>query len=152
MSPHIEVGIAIDTIVDNGVHEQLLFDDSIATPLNVQREVNFVTFWCDRTSNDTTLPILLEIRSVARDGPVLLCASLTDVLSVAVPLVQTKLRLRILWKPERPANVSRRVQLVMRMDVDVRRKSPSFSHVNRNPDPPDRTTLRPGMSHVVARV
>lgn len=150
--PSVNVGIAIDTFVDKGVREQLLFEDSISTPLNRQREVNFVTFECDRASNDTTLPILLEIRAVTYDEPVIYSAPLTDVLTVALRMDQTRVKMRMIWKTEKPAQVSRRVRLNMRMDVYVSRKSPSFSHINRNPDPPDRTTLAPGMSHVVTKI
>ena len=153
MLPHTEIGITVNTVLRKGAIEQLLFDDIIQTPHNGQRELNFVTFWNESPGRQNfELPIRLEIRSARSDEALLFCASVAEAMQVAVPILEQRIRVRVIWASEKPLSVEEPVKLDMRMDVDVRRKSPSFSHIQRNPDPPDRTTLAPGNSHILAKI
>jgi hypothetical protein len=153
MLKHTEVGIEIDTDVAGGQHSQLLFDDELSVPLNCQREVNFITFW-PKSQVDNTLefPIWVQICSVAREPTVLYRAPLETVLSVAIPIVQTKIHLQIFWDSKASMTRACHVTFSIGMEVDVRRKCQSFSHINRNPEPPDPYTLTPGTTQIVNKI
>ena len=150
MLKHTEVGIVVDTDVASGQHKQLLFDDELSVPLNCQREVNFITFWAkSQIDNILEFPIWVQICSATREPTVLYRAPLKTVLNVAVPIVQTKIRLQIFWESNASNTRACHVTFSIGMEVDVRRKCQSFSHINRKPEPPDPYTLTPGMSQIV---
>lgn len=153
MLKHTEVGIMVDTDVASGQHRQLLFDDELSIPLNCQREVNFITFWSkNRVDDILQLPIWVQICSATRDPTVLYRAPLETVLSVAIPIVHTKIRLQVFWEGGVSNTRACHVTFSINMEVDVRRKCQSFSHINRNPEPPDPYTMTPGTSQIVNKI
>lgn len=153
MLKHTEVGIAIDTDIAAGQHRQLLFDDELSIPMNCQREVNLVTFWAKSQIDDVIeFPIWVQLCSAARDATVLYRAPLRTVLSVAIPIVQTKVRLQIFWDNNVSNTSASHLTFSMGMEVDVHRKCQSFSHVIRKPVPPDPYTLTPGTSQIVNKI
>lgn len=153
MLRHTEAGVSFDTDIAPGQHSQVLFDDELAIPLNGQREVSFVTFWpTDALDDVSSLPIWLQIHAVTRDAPILYRSTLDTALSVAIPIAHTRIRLVIWWKSDDASRGASHVRFDMRIEVDVRRRPSSFSHINRHPELPDPHTLPPGKAQIVPKI
>jgi hypothetical protein len=151
---HTEVSIVIDADIPAGVIMQSLFEHRIASKLNLQRELNFVTFWDldAREQCELDLPIVVEIISDTRFAQkVVYSAPIRSALTYAIPLSYSHMLVRLTWVGKRSI-MAHALRLNLRMDIDVRRKNSSFSHINRYPELPDSTSLSPGESHVLTKI